>query len=100
MRTVVWLVLLFVVAVLAAATLGRNDGLASFYWNGWRMDISMNLFVVSLLALCVLMVSLYNAASTLSSLPARAREWRALRRERAAQQALREALAHAADDGV
>ena len=31
MRFVIWLVLLFVVAVVAALTLGSNDGLASFY---------------------------------------------------------------------
>ena len=30
MRTIIWLVLLFVVAVVAALTLGDNDGLASF----------------------------------------------------------------------
>ena len=37
MKLVVWLVLLFVVAVVAAITLGANDGLASFYWRGWRL---------------------------------------------------------------
>ena len=36
MRVVVWLVLLFVLAVVAATTLGTNDGLVSFYWSGWR----------------------------------------------------------------
>jgi HemY protein len=93
MRAAIWLVLLFVAAVLVASTLGRNDGLASFYWNGWRMDMSLNLFVIALLALCVLLLAVYNAVSTLVGLPARARGWRALRRERAAQAALREALA-------
>ena len=46
MRTVIWLVLLFAVAVVAALTLGSNDGLASFYWNGWRLDVSLNLFLL------------------------------------------------------
>ena len=36
MRAVIWLVLLFVVAVVAATTLGSNDGLVSFYWAGRR----------------------------------------------------------------
>ena len=46
MRMVIWLVLLFVAAVVAALTLGNNDGLASFYWRGWRMDLSLNLFLL------------------------------------------------------
>lgn len=92
MRAVVWLVLLFTAAVVAAVTLGRNDGIVSVYWGGWRVELSLNLFVFSLLALCVLLVTVAHALGSLLSLPARAREWRALRHERAAQGALREAL--------
>lgn len=92
MRTVVWLVLLFVVAVVAATTLGRNDGLVSVYWGGWRLEVSLNLFLLTLLAACVLLLLVMQALSSLVSLPARAREWRALRHERGAQAALREAL--------
>ena len=44
MRNVIWLVLLFGVAVLTASTLGTNDGLATFYWRAWRIDVSLNLF--------------------------------------------------------
>jgi uroporphyrin-III C-methyltransferase len=39
-RGVIWLVLLFVVAVVAATTFGRNDGLVSIYWGGWRVPTS------------------------------------------------------------
>jgi HemY protein len=87
MRGVIWLVLLFVVAVVAATTLGANDGLVSVYWRGWRTDLSLNLFVILLVA------SAAQALQSLVSLPKRASQWRALRRERAAQAALREALA-------
>jgi HemY protein len=93
MRSVIWLVLLFVVAVVAAATLGRNDGLVSVYWNGWRAEVSLNLFLIGLLVGCFVFVSALRAINSLVTLPARAREWRVLRRERAAQGALREALA-------
>ena len=41
MRNIIWFVLLFGVAVLAATTLGTNDGLATFYWRGWRLDVSL-----------------------------------------------------------
>lgn len=93
MRAVIWFVLLFVVAVVAATTLGTNDGLVSFYWAGQRLDLSLNLFLILLVGSCVLLLFAVQALSSLVSLPARAGEWRALRRERAAQAALREALA-------
>ena len=50
MRTVIWLVLLFAVAVVAALTLGDNTGLASFYWSGWRLDLSLNFFLIVAIA--------------------------------------------------
>jgi len=93
MRTTIWFVLLFVVAVVTAATLGTNDGLASFYWGGWRIDLSLNLFLLLLVGTCFLLVLLFQAADTLTALPRRAREWRLARRDRTAQAALREALA-------
>ncbi len=92
MRSVIWLVLLFVVAVVAATTLGSNDGLVSIYWGGWRTDFSLNLFVIVVIGGCLLLMAAAQAFNALLSLPRRAGEWRALRRERAAQAALREAL--------
>ena len=93
MRGVVWLVLLFVVAVVAATTLGSNDGVVSIYWGGWRTDLSLNLFVLLLVGACFAIMTATQAISSLVSLPTRAREWRGLRRERVAQAALREAQA-------
>jgi HemY protein len=93
MRGIIWLVLLFVVAVVAATTLGRNDGLVSIYFGHWRTDLSLNLFVLLVLAACAVMMAAARSINSLVSLPQRAREWRQLRRERAAHAALREALA-------
>ena len=93
MRNVVWLVLLFVVAVVAALTLGDNDGMASFYWQDWRLDLSLNLFILAALLIGFGLMTAVQAVNALIGLPARAREWRLLRLERAAQAALREALA-------
>jgi HemY protein len=93
MRSVIWLVLLFAAAVAAATLLGQNDATVAFFYGGWRLDMSLNLFLLSaLLAVFVLFVGL-QATQSLLSLPTRAREWRALKRERAAQSALREAWA-------
>jgi HemY protein len=93
MRVVVWLVLLFVAAVVAATVFGTNEGLVTFYWGGWRMDMSLNLFLLLLLGTCFVLVSVMQAVSALMGLPQRAREWRTTRRDRSAQSALREALA-------
>jgi HemY protein len=92
-RGVIWIVLLFVVAVVAATTLGSNDGIVSIYWGNWRTDLSLNLFVIIIVVSCLVLMSTAQALGSLLSLPRRAGEWRALRRERAAQAALREALA-------
>jgi HemY protein len=93
MRLAIWFVLLFAVAVVAAATFGTNDGLASFYWGGWRLDLSLNFFVLLLVGTCFLLVAVIQGVTSLVGLPQRAREWRTARRDRSGQAALREALA-------
>lgn len=93
MRTIVWVVLLFVVAVVAALTLGDNTGMASFYWGGWRVDLSLNFFILAALATGFALMTAVQAVNALVGLPRRAREWRMLRLERAAQAALRESQA-------
>lgn len=93
MRTVVWLLLLFAVAVVAALTLGDNDGLVSLYWGGWRVDLSMNLFLFAAVVVAVAGFAIWQALHALLELPHQARRWRTLQRERSAQSALRDALA-------
>jgi len=93
MRNVIWLVLLFAAAVVAATALGKNDALVTFYWDPWRADLSLNFFLCLLLATCVLLVLAIQGVTTLIGLPQRAREWRVARRDRSAQAALRDALA-------
>lgn len=93
MKSIIWVILLFTIAVVAATALGSNDGLVSIYWQGWRADLSLNLFLLLFLGGSALVVALVLGTRGLFSLPQRARRWREQRRERAAQQALREALA-------
>ncbi len=92
MSTVIWFVLLFVLAVVAAATIGSNDGLVSVFFGDWRMDLSLNFFIVALIASCFVLIALIQAINSLIGLPRRAREWRVAQRDRSAQGALREAL--------
>jgi HemY protein len=93
MRATIWFVLLFAVAVVAATTLGTNDGLVTFFWGNWRLDVSLNLFLLLLFGTCFLLVTLIQAVDSLTGLPRRAREWRVARRDRTAQSLLRDALA-------
>ena len=92
MRAVIWFVLLFVVAVVASSTLGTNDGLVSLYSGAWRIDVSLNLFLLALIGTCFVLVTVIQGFSSLVGLPQRAREWRVARRDRVAQAALRDAL--------
>ena len=92
MRSVIWLLLLFVAAAVAATALGRNDALVSIYYASWRLDLSLNLFLLALIGGVFLLFAGLQAIQSLLSLPVRAREWRELKRERAAQAALREGL--------
>ena len=93
MRAVIWFTLLFVVAVVAATSLGTNDGLVSFYAGSRRLDMSLNLFLLLLVGTCFLLVTLIQVVNALIGMPKRAHEWRVSRRDRSAQTALRDALA-------
>ena len=93
MRIAIWFVLLFAAAVVAASALGTNDGLVTLYWRSWRLDLSLNLFLILLIGTCFLLVTVIQAISGLLGLPQRAHAWRVSRRDRSAQAALRDALA-------
>ena len=93
MRSIIWLILLFITAVVAATMLGRNDALVSVFYGDSRLDLSLNLFLLAVLGLVLLLFAGLQAINSLLSLPTRAREWRLLKRERAAGAALREAWA-------
>lgn len=93
MRFTVWLIVLFGVAVVAAGLLGTNDGLVTVYFRHWRIELSLNLFLLLLVGTSLAIMATVRTVDSLVTLPRRAREWRALQRERAAQRALREALA-------
>ena len=92
MRGVVWLLLTFVLAVLGASTLGANDALVSIFLPPWRVDLSLNLFVLIVAVLALALQGLTRAVTSLLDMPERARLWRERRREQAAQQAMRDSL--------
>jgi HemY protein len=94
MRSVIWLLLLFSVAVLMARALGMNDGLVTIYWAPYQIQLALN-FALILAALGVgLGFVMLRALTALWRLPRRAQVWRDARRLEAAQAALREAMAY------
>jgi uncharacterized membrane-anchored protein len=77
MKAVVWIVLLAIAAVVAATAFGGNDGLVSLYWRGWRVDLSLNLFLLGLVGACVGLLLVLRALQSLLTLPQPARAaWR------------------------
>ena len=94
MRRVLGFLILVALAVITAGVLGRNSGMVSIFWHDTRYDFSLNLFLLSVVGLCVLVYATLHLISTLVTLPERAREWRAMRADRAAQAVLRHALAY------
>jgi HemY protein len=94
MRMIIWLLLVSMVAALAATVLGANDGLVSVYWQNWRVDFSLNLFLLGLILTCILAYMLIRGIDDLWRLPVRAQQWRTTQRDKAAQAALREALSY------
>lgn len=92
MKNVLGLVLVGCLAVLLASVLGTNDAVVSVFWNPWRIDLSLNFVLLLLVVLAVVGYLLVRGVTGLVGLPARAQEWRARLRERAAQQQLREAM--------
>jgi HemY protein len=92
MRSIVWFLLLSVVAVVGATALGGNDGLVTLYWMGWRADLSLNLFILGLVLIFLAVYTLTRGLDSLLRLPERAKRWRVEQRDRLAQAALREGL--------
>ncbi|MCA0174706.1 MAG: heme biosynthesis protein HemY [Proteobacteria bacterium] len=93
MRALIWLLLIGIAATVAATLLGGNDGLVSVFYAGQRVDVSLNLALVLLLAAVLLLYVGLRTVSALLALPEHALAWRNLKRERAAGAALRQALA-------
>jgi HemY protein len=93
MRGVIWLLLLAGVAALAATLLGGNGNTVTIYWAPWRLDLSLNFFILLLVLALIAGNILLQGITALAGMPRRAREWRVARRDRTAQAALRDSIA-------
>ncbi|MBS0454794.1 MAG: heme biosynthesis protein HemY [Proteobacteria bacterium] len=93
MRAALWLLALFGIAAAVALFAGNNQGTITVFWPPWRVDLSLNLVLLSLAALFVALHLALRGLSALFSLPRQARQWRMQQKERALHASLLDAVA-------
>lgn len=94
MRAALWLLVLFAIAVAGALFAGNNQGSVTLFWPPYRIDLSLNLVLLLLLAAFVVVHTAMGALSALFDLPRQALRWRTQQKERAMHAALLDALSH------
>ncbi|MBB3258871.1 HemY protein [Paraburkholderia bannensis] len=93
-RGLLWLALLFAVAV-ALATVGRFDaGQVLFVYPPYRVDVSLNLFVVGIVVAFLLLYAILRFARNVVTMPRRVAAYRARARKEKANSALRDAVSN------
>jgi len=92
LRGLLWLALLFVLAVVLA-TLGHFDtGQVLIVYPPYRVDISLNLVVVGLIVLFIVIYALIRIARNVWTMPQRVAAYRVRAKQTKAHSALREAI--------
>lgn len=94
MRSVLWFMALFGIAVASALFASNNHGTVTVFWSPYRVDLSINLFLLLLAGSFVILHFALRSLSGLLSIPQQARRWRLLQKERAIQTALLDALSN------
>ncbi len=92
MRLLLWLVALMATAIGIAVTARFNPGNVVLSYPPYRMDMSLNLFVVLLVLLFALVYGLVRAFKNTMKMPERVAAYRQRKREREGNKGLREAL--------
>ncbi|CAB3776895.1 hypothetical protein LMG28688_00324 [Paraburkholderia caffeinitolerans] len=93
-RGLIWLAILFAIAV-ALATVGRFDaGQVLLVYPPYRVDVSLNLFVVGIVVAFLLLYALLRFARNIVTMPRRVAAYRARMRTEKAHSALRDAVSN------
>jgi HemY protein len=92
MRLFLWLVALMATAIGVAVTARYNPGNVVFAYPPYRVDISLNLFVLLLLLLFALLYLFVGAVRATLAMPAKVAAYRQRKRERDGNKGLRDAL--------
>ena len=94
MRAALWFLALFGIAVAVAVFAGNNDATVTLYWEPYRVDLSLNFVIITLVFGFALIYTAMRTAALLFALPEQARRWRALQKERAINAELFNAQSH------
>jgi HemY protein len=94
MRAVLWLLALFAIASAIALFAGNNQGTVTLFWPPWRVDLSLNLVLLALLAAFLLLHAALKALGALFDLPRQAKRWRGQQKERAMHASMLDSLSH------
>lgn len=94
MRGALWFLALFGIAVSVALFAGNNQGTVTLFWPPYRIDLSLNLVLLTLVGLAVALHVTLRGLAGLLDLPRQARFWRAQQKERAMHAALLDAISH------
>jgi HemY protein len=92
MRAALWFLVLFGLAVAIALFAGNNQGAVTLFWPPYRVDLSLNLVLLGLVAGFLLVHLALRALSALFDLPRQAVRWRRQQKGRAMTSALLDAL--------
>src|SRR3954470_24872901 len=94
MRAALWLLVLFGIAVAVALFAGNNQGTVTVFWPPYRVDLSLNLVLLALLAAFLFLHAALRALSALFDLPRQALRWRTQQKERGMHASLLDSLSH------
>src|SRR5215218_10122786 len=94
MRAALWLLVLFAIAAAGALFAGNNQGTVTLFWPPYRVDLSLNLVLLLLLAAFLVVHTAMRALSALFEMPRQALRWRMQQKERAMHAALLDTLSH------
>ena len=92
MRIFLWILGIFATAVGLAVLVRFNAGNVVFFWPPYRVDMSLNFFLLLLVLLYILLFLVFKAIHLALRLPSRISEAREQRKEQESNQALRESL--------
>ena len=92
MRIFLWLIALFATAIGLAVVARFNPGNVVLFYPPYRVDLSLNFFLLILTLLFLMMYGTIKAVRTTQKMPERVARYRREKREREGNRALRDAL--------
>jgi len=94
MRFIIWLGILVVTAFITAWLFDNNHGHVTMYWNQYRVDLAMNLFLALSFLGFFLLFQFYKILSILIALPLKAKQYRLKQVEIKALNELKNSMEH------